>query len=546
MVNSNTRWPIFGALVLGVAAVALLWYVVLANPEGEAVPASGGRYVEGLTRAPERINPLFARANPTDADLSSLIFSGLVRLGPDGTPLPDLAERWEVTGGGQSYVFYLRRGVSWQGDEIVPLTAEDVVFTFQAIADPAFKGDPALAQLMQGVVVTAREPYTVEFRLEQAYAPFLAQMTVGILPKHLLDGLDANQLYNAEFNANPVGTGPYRFASRTRDGVVLEANPMYYLGPPHITTFEFRVFPEDDALMAALRERRIDGALLGADAGAADLAFLDETGAYELRRLTSASVSMIILDTRSALFSEPEVRAALLQGMSRETLVNDVAGGRGELAAAGIPKGSWAFSEVEVPGFNAGTAATALERAGWARGRDGVRQKNGVRLEFDLMTSNDPQKVAIAENVARQWQSIDVEARVVPVDAAGFIEETLLARQFVAAFVEIDPGPDPDPYPFWHSSQIAPGGRNLSNYDNPRMDATLEQARQTTDTDFRRELYQLFSGMFIADLPAIPLYSPVYIYAQSDRVRGFESSLLFRSSSRFANVNAWYINTRVE
>ncbi|HET7372679.1 MAG TPA: hypothetical protein VFJ20_04815, partial [Gemmatimonadaceae bacterium] len=100
----HTRWPLFVALVAGVSAVALLWFVVLSNPSGEAVPASGGHYVEGVTRAPERLNPLFTGGNPVDADIASLVFSGLVRLGPDGTPQPDLAERWEITGNGQSYV----------------------------------------------------------------------------------------------------------------------------------------------------------------------------------------------------------------------------------------------------------------------------------------------------------------------------------------------------------------------------------------------------------------------------------------------------------
>jgi peptide/nickel transport system substrate-binding protein len=543
---SHTRWPIFAALVVGATALSLLWYVVLSNPRGEAVPASGGHYTEGVTRAPERINPLFAHANPTDVDLSSLIFSGLVRLGPDGAPLPDLAERWEITGNGQSYVFYLRHGVAWQDDVNTPLTAEDVVFTFQAISDPAFKGDPALAQLMQGVVVTARDPYTVEFRLEQAYAPFLAYMTVGIVPKHLLEGLDANQLYNAEFNAQPTGSGRYRFASRTHDSVVLESNSTYYLGPPRVSTLEFRIFTDDDALTAALRQREIDGALLGAEAREADLSFIEGLGAYTLNPMTSTSFNMVILDTRSPLFSERAVRTALLQGLSRDTLVNEVADGRGEVTAAGIPSESWAHTPIDVPGFNAGTSATALERAGWARGRDGVRQKDGLRLEFDLATSNDPHKIAIAENIARQWQSIDVEARVVPVDAEKYIAETLLPRDFTAALVELDPGPDPDPYPFWHSSQVAPPGRNLSGYADPRMDDVLERARQTTDIARRRELYELFAGMLIADMPGIPLYAPVYTYVQSNRTRGFEPSLLFTAASRFANVNEWYVNTRVE
>ena len=142
----QTRWPLFGALVAGVVAISLFWWFTLDHPKGEAVPASGGSYTEGVVRPPERVNPLFAHANPTDADLVSLIFSGLVRLGPDGSPQPDLAERWEITNNGQRYVFHLRRGIAWHDG--VEVDAEDVVFTYRAIADPAFKGDRALAELM--------------------------------------------------------------------------------------------------------------------------------------------------------------------------------------------------------------------------------------------------------------------------------------------------------------------------------------------------------------------------------------------------------------
>jgi peptide/nickel transport system substrate-binding protein len=152
----HTRWPIFAALVVGCLATAAMWYAVLANPSGEAVPAAGGRFVEGVSRPPERINPLFASANPTDADLVSLIFSGLVRLGPDGRPQADLAERWEITGNGTSYVFHLRPGIAWHDGPNNAFDADDVVFTYRAITDPAFRGDRALVQLMDGVVVSRR------------------------------------------------------------------------------------------------------------------------------------------------------------------------------------------------------------------------------------------------------------------------------------------------------------------------------------------------------------------------------------------------------
>lgn len=541
---TQTRWPFFAALVTGGLALGVFWYAILANPRGEAVPASGGHYVEGVMRAPERMNPLFAGPNQTDADIAALVFSGLVRLGPDGTPLPDLAERWEITGNGQSYVFHLRRGVAWQdGTEF---GADDVVFTFRAIADPGFKGDPALAQLMQGVVVSARDPLTVEFKLEQTYAPFLAYLTVGILPQHLLQGLDPNQMFNAPFNARPVGTGPYAFNGRTDHGVELKTNSTYYLGPPLISTLEFRTFSDGASLSSALRAGAVDGMLLTADTPPDVAKLVKDDATLALHDLTVTSYFTVYLDTRSPLFDQKEVRRALLQGINVQTLVDDAAGGAGVPSDVGIARQSWAYTSVDVPPFDPGAAARALELAGWSRGRDGVRHSGDLRLSFALSTTNDAQRVALAENIAAQWRAIGVDAQVQPLSASSFIDEVLLPRKFQAALVAVDPGPDPDPYPFWHSSQIAPPGRNLANYADPRIDDVLERARQTTDTARRKELYGLFAGYLIAATPAIPLYAPVDTYAQRTRVHGFGESLLITPASRFAAVREWYIETRVE
>jgi len=538
---TKTRWPLFAALVLGVAAVASIWYFALSHPRGEAVPASGGRYVEGVTRAPERINPLFASANQTDADLAALVFSGLVRLGPDGTPQPDLAERWEITGNGQSYVFHLRHGVAWQDSE--PFSADDVVFTYRAIASPGFRGDPALAQLMEGVVVSARDAQTVEFRLEQAYAPFLSYLTIGILPRHLLEGLDPGQLYSAGFNARPVGTGPWVLKRVSDSGVTLASNPTYYLGPPHIATLELRVYPDEAALAAALRQREIDGALLGPGAAPSDIDFLRGDRRFALHAMTGTAFNIVYFDTRSPLFSDQAVRQALWQATDVEALA--AAAGGGVRVTDSIAPGLWAHATPpEAPDFDPGAAASALERAGWSRGSDGIRRKGDQRLAFTLSTANDADRVALANELERQWEAVGAEVTVQPLDAAVFIEQYLLPRKFEAALALIDPGGDPDPYPFWHSSQIAEPGRNLSNYSDARIDDVLERARQTTDTHRRQELYALFAGYFIADAPAIPLFAPQWTYAQETRVQGFAESLLFTPASRFSNVQDWYVRTR--
>jgi peptide/nickel transport system substrate-binding protein len=543
MTPQRTRWPFFIALVLGVSAVAVLSYFILSDQKGEAVPASGGHYTEGVTRAPDRINPLFSSANQTDADISSLVFSGLVRLGPDGTPEPDLAERWEVTGNGQSYVFHLREGIAWQDGE--PFTSDDVVFTFRAIADPNFKGDPALAQLMQGVVVTARDPLTVEFKLEQAYAPFLAYLTVGILPRHLLDGMDANQLFNAAFNTHPVGTGPYSFGTSTTTGVTLKSNSTYYLGPPKISTFEFRLFADQPTLLAALRSQDIDGALLDT-ASKSDLDALASDGHYTMHTMAGSAYDIIYLDTRSPIFSDPHVRAALQRALDVQTLMTLTGTGRAAPAVSGIPAGSWAYSKAELPAFDPGAAASALEKAGWARQSNGVRSNGGQALSFTLSATNDPSSLAIAKEIAGEWRAIGADVTVQQLDASTFVNDELLPRKFQAALAVVDPGPDPDPYPFWHSSQITPPGRNLASYSDSRIDDVLERARQTTDNQRRKDLYTLFQNYFLADMPSIPLFAPSSIYVQSTRVQGFSGSLLFTPASRFTTVAGWYVDTRTK
>ena len=541
---TQSRWPMFATLVAGAVLVATMGYILLSDPEGEAVPASGGSYVEGVTRLPDRINPLYAGANPTDRDLAALIFSGLVRLGPDGTPQPDLAERWEVVGSGATYVFHLRQGIAWQDDPEHAVTSGDVLFTFDAISDPGFRGDPELAALMEGVTVTARDAYTVSFQLEQPYAPFLSYLTVGILPEHLLRDLDADALYNAEFNARPIGTGPYRFRAHTDTGVVLESNPTYHFGPPLVSELELRAYPDDGSLAEALRTGEIDGAMLSPQASRADVNFLRDDGRFAIHDLPETALLVAYMDTRSPLFSDVTVRAALALSTDRQALIDGVTGGSAVAAVAGIPPASWAYGQPAAMPFDLGRAARELESAGWTRGVDGVRAKLGIRLAFTLSAPNDAASVALAEQIARQWRAAGAEVDVVPRDGQTYVEDVLLTRDFEAAIADIDYGLDPDPYPFWHSTQAQPPGRNIAGYSDAAVDETLERARQATAIERRTELYGEFTEMFIEAAPSVPVYHESWTYVQEGSLKGFAGSLLFTPAARFYNVHEWYLRTR--
>ncbi len=161
-------------------------------------------YREGVVGVPATIMPVAARTR-SERTLVGLIFSGLVRLGPDNTYEPDLAESWTTDAKGKKWTFKIRDDATWQDGE--PVTAQDVVFTVEALKDPAASG--AMAGAWADVTATAIDPKTVELTVATPIAGFLAATTQPLLPAHLLSDVPLADLAKSPFAKAPVGTGPY-------------------------------------------------------------------------------------------------------------------------------------------------------------------------------------------------------------------------------------------------------------------------------------------------------------------------------------------------
>ncbi|MDA1062311.1 MAG: ABC transporter substrate-binding protein, partial [Chloroflexi bacterium] len=217
--------PLYAAiLALGLALLAAGWLTY----GGDGSSSAPDRYIEGVVGAPGRVNPLLAGSNQVDDDLAALVFNGLTRSTGDGSAVPDLAERWEVTPDGRTYTFVLRRNVFWHDGE--RLDTADVAFTVALLQAPGFAGSPALAaawSAVEGIVADAR---TVLFRLPEPSAGFLTTATLGVLPEHALmragivEDSTGPALLDSAFNRAPVGTGPYRLVMLDRRLARLERN----------------------------------------------------------------------------------------------------------------------------------------------------------------------------------------------------------------------------------------------------------------------------------------------------------------------------------
>lgn len=531
------HWPVLALILAGVALIIALWFAI-ANPLASSGSDSGRRYVEAIVGAPARVNPLFAPLNDTDRDISSLVFSGLTRLGPNGEVLPDLAQSWEISSDGRVYTFTLRRDVTWHTG--VGLTAEDAVFTYELLADPELPSDPTLGQLWRQVSCSAPDEYTVLCELPEPFAPFLAHTNVGLLPKHVLEGATGATIADSPFNQRPVGTGPYRLAQLDQTKAVLRASATYYGDKPLIDEIELRFFPDASTAAAALSRGEVHGLLLGPGASQEDFDLLTSTSGLRALTANRTAYTVLFMNNSQPPFDSKAMREAIALSIDVDKIISNLLGGRAVKADSPMVPGTWAYNpELEPPPHDHNRARELLDEAGWELGENGIRHREGTELRITLMTDQDPLRIALAEEIANQLAEVGIQVTVTPQNSGELVQQFLVPHQYQAAIFGWEPGPDPDPYPAWHSSQVVAEGRNLAAYQSEDADRLIEDARRTTDFDKRQTLYYTFQQKFRDDVPSFLLYYPVFTYFLSDQIQNVELPTLFQTSHRFASVTKW-------
>lgn len=532
------QWPLLAALFLGVAAIAVIWFIIASPLDSSSDDDPEQRYVEAIVGAPARVNPLFAPLNETDADLSALVFSGLTRLGPDGQVQPDLAEEWQVSEDGTAYTFHLRQDVVWHTG--VEFTATDAVFTYKLLADPDLPTDPTLGQLWRQVSCEAPEEYVLICTLPEPFAPFLSFTTIGLLPQHAFEGVTADTIADSPLNQRPVGTGPFRLSQLDQEKAILRANPSYYDDPAPLDEIEFQFFPDPSTAAAALSRGDVQGLLAGPSTSQQDFDLLTSTDGLRAYTANRTAYTVLYLNNLQPPFGDVNLRRAISLGLNVDELIGDLLGGRAVSADSPMVPGTWAYNpELETESFDPDAAAELLDEAGWEANDEGVRENDGEELRLSLMTDQDPLRIALAEQIAVQLSEIGIPTTVVPEPSADLVQDFLIPHQYQAAIFGWDPGPDPDPYSAWHSSQVGPEGRNLAGYQSADTDRIIEEARQTSDLDSRQALYYTFQQKFLEDLPSVLLYYPVFTYFVADEIQNVELGTLFHASSRFASVASW-------
>lgn len=498
---------------------------------------TGGVFVQVVPQDADTLNPLLT-TNSTSRAVLQKLYPVLVEQDPvSGLPTMGrgLATHWQSAEDGRTITFTLRSGSFWSDG--VPVTAQDVKFTYSALLDPtvenAYRDNFAN---INDVQIGEGAPYTLVLRLANADCALFQALNQPILPSHLYQSFTASQLTDPQLRPT-VSAGPFLLIDWIPGRrITLVRNTAYWEGAPRLERWEYHVIPDSLAQLQALingnadwlqldptqiTQARANPALTFYEALADSLTFvaLNLANGENPQPGRTAEGALNPQDPHPIL-GDRRVRQALAKAVNYEQLLDEVYGNRGQrLGAYILPTVSWAYAADLPPlAYDPTEAQRLLQDAGWSDSdRDGVRDRSGVPLSLSLLTNADnPQRAQLGALLANQWRQVGIDVRfeALPFDT---VADRLLAQRYDMVLIGWDNlGADPANSDFWHSRYDAPGnGANFVSYQNEQVDTWLEAARTVPACDPARRgnVYRAVQQQIYQDLPYILLSGQMQTWA---------------------------------
>lgn len=540
-------------LLVGIILCTSLVYIGLSYSaqQKQSVPTSGGTFVEGIVGTPRFVNPVLAITR-TDQDISALVYSGIMRLTPEGELTNDLASDITISDDGLVYNVTLRDDIYFHDG--FPVTADDVAFTIALIQDPMLKS-PQRGNWNEVTVEVLGEK-ELNIILSEAYTPFIENLTVGILPKHVWGNLSTEQLPFSQHNTEPIGSGPYQLEKTTHnssgliESYTLSAAQQGEL-TANISNLVLKFYPNEDTLITAFEE----GEFMATTAFSFETLDSIDRDEYRIIEQPLPRVFAVFFNqNHSSTLRDAAVRNALAAAVNRQALVDEVLHGYGVPTDSPVPPG---FLDVEslststTPTDDTATtgiryAESLLIDAGWQQTEDGKWQTeiddSTVTLSVSITTTNSRIFEETAAFVRAAWEELGVEVSTALFDQSDLVQTGIRPRNYEALLFGTELGRSLDFYPFWHSSQKDDPGLNVSLYTNITTDELLETARTSQDVTERREAIMEFEKEVAAESPAVFLYSPSFTYVIDADISTPSMERVVRPSERFSGVRKWHMN----
>lgn len=523
-------------------------------------PIDGGIYTEGILGDFTTANPLFA-SGEVDESVSKLVFASLLTYDEQNKLIGDLAANWTVDESERVYTVKLRPNLLWHDG--APLTAKDVVFTYQTIQNP--DASSFLHPSWRDVKVAAVDDATITFTLPNQLSAFPHHMTNGIIPEHILKDVAPTELRAATFNTlNPVGAGPFMWQKIEVSGdtpdtreeqIALAPFKFYHKGSPKLASFVVHSFHKAERLKESFERREVTGAnflelpdAVRCEAGAKpknDKKFGTGScgnGSVKVNDFVLTAANMVFFKQSLPVFTDVNVRKALVMSVDVQSII-DALDYTTHPVKGPFLQGQLGYDNTLVqPTFDRAAAEATLDKAGWVKGANGTRAKAGAPLAFTLQAQDTPENRMITAKLQQDWGLIGVKADMQLREGAD-LQRAISQQNYDALLYGISIGADPDVFVYWHSSQKDPRSNrlNFSHYSSKSADAALEGGRTRNDPTLRVAKYRPFLQAWQQDTPALGLYQPRYLYATHGTVHGLNPRVINTDTDRFNNVHLWQI-----
>lgn len=531
-----------GALV-GLSACPLSAFA--ADASAAAAGKRSGVVVVGMSQEPTAFNPLMPGVE-CDEVIWTNVFSTLWSAEPDGSLRPDLAVEIpsEANGGisdsGKTWTVKLRNDVLWHDG--TKFTADDVKYSIELINAPGFRSRARIGHnLVKDIVV--KSPTEITWHMERAYSPYYALLAnTQMVPKHILG--KASDPNTAPFNSAPVGTGPFKWGTRTPgDNITLVANERYHGKGPFLEKVVLKYIPDLTALYTQFRTGQVDFVPVpGIPAN-----YYQEASHLPGRKValsTNGNLEVVMPNLENKAFADKAVRQALYAALDKQAIIDAIYYGVMKPTESFIPMESWAYyNGLPKQSKNTAAANRMLDAAGWTRGANGMRSKNGVPLAFDMSTTTgNVLREQCQQLIMQDWQDIGVSMKIRNMPAAIIWGDFYSRSQFQSLLVgtSFRTGADPDPANRFSSGAIPLKGGSGGNYmqwSNPAADKLMADGEATFDQAKRKDIYRQLQVIVREELPILPLFQYSFIEGMKDNLLGYRPNVNQRQNCW--NMNEW-------
>jgi peptide/nickel transport system substrate-binding protein len=495
------------------------------------------------------LNPLLIQQT-TLGMMSSLTMAWLIKWDRNNHPFPELAtqvptmQNGGVSKDGLTITYHLRKGVKWSDG--APFSADDVVWTYHAIMSPA---NNILSRAGWDRITSADEPdkYTVVFHLSKPYSPFVVTFFSSgganpcILPKHLL--AQYPNINNVAYNALPVGIGPFKYKEWQRGSrVVMVANPMYWRGMPKLKEVDFQIIPDRNTVLTELQSHSLD--LWYPVPGSYYIGQrLNQLGGFTAILQPAYYTAYMEFNTQRPAMKDPAVRHALEMATDRRTINDKIRFGVNYVQEEPAPHTApyWDPSIAMVP-FDIAKANQVLDQAGWTRGADGIRAKNGVRLDLEFATSTGTTDTdRMIELIRLWWKQIGVNLIVKhyqsallfsPIQAGGI----LYGGKWDVLVVNWGDDPIGDMSFLYACDQIPPNGQNVVRWCDRVADKAEHDLFTHYDQAQRNKDDAVVMEQVAKQTPAVVLYGSKDIFVFNKDLKNFHPGAVTQFDE-FMNVD---------